>query len=228
MLCLDLDAIEISLNSFFVKVSEKSKKVRMMTTGQDDNHEPELVELHFELEIDYRHAFEENEIITQCIAEVMKISKSDVFFDGVDEIMKDDQYCGLFRGHIPTTKHEIEKLVSIFYNSLQTQELQQKIVQYSGIENPVLEIRELYETDQNDDDQEFLDEIQQNEAQLQHQMQQEQQSKYSQQNNLDAIDGQQHDPYNQQINNQRRGDDNQYNKSHNLNSVKLYIFIFLL
>eukprot|EP00486_Rosalina_sp_Unknown_P001651 CAMPEP_0201566588 /NCGR_PEP_ID=MMETSP0190_2-20130828/6456_1 /ASSEMBLY_ACC=CAM_ASM_000263 /TAXON_ID=37353 /ORGANISM="Rosalina sp." /LENGTH=257 /DNA_ID=CAMNT_0047985489 /DNA_START=27 /DNA_END=800 /DNA_ORIENTATION=- len=175
---------------------------------QEAQDEPELVELHFELEIDYRHAFEENEIITRCIAEVMKIPKQDVFFDGVDEIMKDNQFCGLFRGHIPTTKHEIEKLVSIFYNSLQTQELQQKIVEYSGIDNPQLEIRELYETDQNEE--ETFNETDQYDMGGNNNNQQMQQNNnmvsptngmninMNMNGGLDAIDGQQlqmHDPY---------------------------------
>eukprot|EP00483_Globobulimina_turgida_P013629 UN13655 len=123
--------------------------------GQD---EPELVELHFELEIDYAHAFQQDQVITTCIADVMNVNQTDVFFDGVDEIEKDDQYFGLFRGHIPTTKHEIEKLVSIFYNSLQSNVLQQKIMSCSAVNGtPMLEIRELYETDQNDEDDQYQD-----------------------------------------------------------------------
>merc|ERR1719150_3250031 len=126
----------------------------------DAQDEPELVELHFELEIDFAHAFQPDQVITGCIAEVMNINKNDVNFDGVDEIEKDDQYFGLFRGHIPTTKHEIEKLVSIFYNSLQTNLLQQKIAEQSSVNGtPILEIRELYETDQNDDDDQYIDEV---------------------------------------------------------------------
>ena len=84
----------------------------------------------------------------------MGISECDVVFDGVDEMMKGDQdYFGLFRGHIPTTKHQIEQLVSIFHNALQTNELHSKMHQRSAVSaQPVLEIRELYETDQNDED----------------------------------------------------------------------------
>ena len=121
---------------------------------QQAQDEPDLVELHFELEIDYEHAFEQDQVITSCIAEVMGINESDVVFDGVDEMMKGDQdYFGLFRGHIPTTKHQIEQLVSIFHNALQTNELHSKMHQRSAVSaQPVLEIRELYETDQNDED----------------------------------------------------------------------------
>lgn len=213
----------------------------MANHTQDAQDEPELVELHFELEIDYRHAFEENEIITQCIAEVMKIPKGDVFFDGVDEIMKDNQYCGLFRGHIPTTKHEIEKLVSIFYNSLQTQVLQRKIVDYSGIENPVLEIRELYETDQNEEET-FDDNYNQS---LNHPsnniIDTNNDNMQININGLDAIDGQQMmDPYNsnptqqQNMNEQLRRDrdqrdnenENRYamDESQQLNSETVKLF----
>eukprot|EP01083_Nonionella_stella_P066466 175048_1 len=125
----------------------------------DGSDEPELVELHFELEIDYQHAFEPEQVITGCIAEVMQLNKNDIFFDGVDEIEKGSQYYGLFRGHIPTSKHEIESLVSIFYNSLQTNVLQQKIRDCSKVSGtPILEIRELYETDQNEEEQEEIDE----------------------------------------------------------------------
>ena len=124
-------------------------------------NEPELVELHFELEIDYEHAFQEpdGQVITRCIAEVMNLPHNEVFFDGVDEIQKADEFYGLFRGHIPTTKHRMEGLVSIFYNSLQTRELQNKMATHSGIIGaPDLEIRELYETDQNENDDPVEDE----------------------------------------------------------------------
>eukprot|EP01083_Nonionella_stella_P270451 915870_1 len=184
---------------------------------QDAQDEPELVELHFELEIDFAHAFQPDQVITGCIAEVMNINKNDVYFDGVDEIEKDDQYFGLFRGHIPTTKHEIEKLVSIFYNSLQTNLLQQKIQEQSSVNGtPILEIRELYETDQNDDDDDqYIDEefhqqqndiynnsnnnMQQQQQQQQHQQQtqqpqpqqqqqqQQQQPQQQPQNSIDAM-----------------------------------------
>eukprot|EP01084_Bolivina_argentea_P041850 77256_1 len=83
--------------------------------GYDDD-ELELVELHFELEIDFVHAFEsgiKDKIITGCIAEAMNKNKTDVYFDGVDPIEKDNVYYGLFQGYILTSKYEIEKLVEI-------------------------------------------------------------------------------------------------------------------
>ena len=129
-------------------------------------YNPEFVDLHFELEIDYRHAFEEVDIIIRCIAEIMNLPKHKVFYDGVDEFVKNQRtYWGLFRGHIPTTNHEIEHLVMIFYNSMQNRKLHQKITRYSAIGTPQLEIRELYETDQNDDmieDEEYLAQSNQN------------------------------------------------------------------
>eukprot|EP01084_Bolivina_argentea_P041849 77255_1 len=118
--------------------------------GYDDD-ELELVELHFELEIDFVHAFEsgiKDKIITGCIAEAMNKNKTDVYFDGVDPIEKDNVYYGLFQGYILTSKYEIEKLVGIFYNSLATNVLQKKIQKQSSVsDTPTVEIRELYETD---------------------------------------------------------------------------------
>ena len=125
--------------------------------------EPELVELHFELEIDFHHAFQEDQVITTCVAEVMGLKPSDVAFDGVEQFERNNAYYGLLRGHIPTTKHAIEGLVKRFYHSLQTGTLREKIAQYSGIQGALtLDIRELYETDQNDpdmDDQQEMDEV---------------------------------------------------------------------
>merc|ERR1712129_639151 len=86
----------------------------------------------------------------------MEIADSDVIFDGADEMQKpnsdgDHEYYGLFRGHIPTTKHQIEPLVSLFYNAIQTNSLQRQMRARSTLSaQPMLEIRELYETDQND------------------------------------------------------------------------------
>ena len=103
---------------------------------QNEDEEPELVELHFELEMDYQHgtsyigtifanaviivhckkiAFEPEQVITGCIAAVMGIRSDLVFFDGAEDISntrpEKDDYAALFKGHIPTTKHEIEDLV---------------------------------------------------------------------------------------------------------------------
>mmetsp|Transcript_42131 Transcript_42131/g.67739 ORF Transcript_42131/g.67739 Transcript_42131/m.67739 type:complete len:213 (-) Transcript_42131:453-1091(-) len=124
--------------------------------------ESEAVELHFELEMDARHAFSESvgDVMTQCIVDICEISPDIIYFDGIDEIEKNNEYFGLLRGHIPTTKHAIETLVAKFYNSLQHGELKQKVMHYSGMDNCFLEIRELYETDQNDeDDGQYIDEM---------------------------------------------------------------------
>merc|ERR1712224_243791 len=128
---------------------------------------PGLCQLHFELEIDYEHAFEHEGhehrmVITACIAEVLHISEADVVFDGVDEFMKDKNYFGLFRGHIPTSEDQIERYVRMFINSLIVHgssdggrsgvplpsELSKKIQQRSQLHAPVvIEIHELYETE---------------------------------------------------------------------------------
>jgi len=125
---------------------------------------PGLCQLHFALEIDYEHAFEHeycverrSMVITACIAEVLHIDEADVVFDGVDEFMKGKDYFGLFCGHIPTSKDQIEQLVSMFDNSLVafdrhhrriTSELINKIQQRSQVHAPVVvEIHELYETE---------------------------------------------------------------------------------
>ena len=111
----------------------------------NDHDENKLVELHFELEISPEHAFQEEECITKCIAEVLNLQRSKVLFDGVDEIFKNGHYTGLFRAHIPTSTNEIENLVEIFYNSYQKKELHQIIANHSGINNPIIEIIEIYE-----------------------------------------------------------------------------------
>ena len=95
--------------------------------------------LHFELEID--HPFEQTAIVTQCIAEVLKLPKQDVCFD--EFRFCDQRYKWLFCGYIPTAKYNTDELVSICYDRLQSQQLQQKIVEYSG--DPILGIAELYE-----------------------------------------------------------------------------------
>merc|ERR1711920_328201 len=86
------------------------------------------------------------------------LKPSDVAFDGVEEFEKNSTYFGLLRGHIPTTKHNIEDLVKRFYHSLQTGALRDKIMMNSGIQGaPSLDIRELYETDQTIDEQQDLE-----------------------------------------------------------------------
>lgn len=131
----------------------------------------ELVELHFELEIDADHAFAEApSIITNCIAKVMSISRSKVFYDGVDQIMPlengngDDR--GLFRGHIPTSKNEIESLVQLFYDALTNRVLHTLVEDASGVRNAYIEIRELYETDQNSLEMEEMIQQQQTQGQM--------------------------------------------------------------
>ena len=46
--------------------------------NEDAKEEQQFVKLHYELEIDYQHTFDKKEIILQCIAELMKISNSDL------------------------------------------------------------------------------------------------------------------------------------------------------
>merc|ERR1712129_463659 len=148
--------------------------------------EPELVELHFELEVDYQHAFQEDRVITMSVAEVIGLQPNEVAFDGVEEFEKNGSFFGLLRGHIPTTKHQIEYLVKHFYHSLQSGNLTEKIVQYSDIQSPpTLDIRELYETDQNDeiDEEHEVDEVTPFEILQQQQQQQHSQSQSQNSNN---------------------------------------------
>ena len=86
------------------------------------------------------------------MADIMNLNKCKVIFDGIDEI-KEESF-NIFRGHIPTTNVEIEELVHKIYTTLQTQELQRKIISKCGIDNINIEIRELYETDRNEEEQE--------------------------------------------------------------------------
>merc|ERR1719471_602634 len=68
---------------------------------------------------------------------------------------------GLFCCHIPTTKQEIEQLVARLYDKIRaTNELCSKIHQRSSITSrPRLEIRELYETDPDEDDDDIPTEL---------------------------------------------------------------------
>ena len=115
-----------------------------MASSEND----EMVELHFELEMSHQHASQE-QIIIQSIAQIMEIPTQDVNIDKVEAI-EDNQQHLLVKGHIPTTKNVIEQLVKKLYNSLSTQQLHQIITKHSGLKDPFIEIRELYETDQND------------------------------------------------------------------------------
>ena len=113
-------------------------------------------ELHMELEIDPDHAFQD-QVITTCIAKAMKLQPTEIVFDGINETVNYlGEYLVLFCAHIVTTRHEIENLVQVFYNSVETRDLHKKIAKHSGIKNPIIEIRELYETDP---DEEQMDEF---------------------------------------------------------------------
>ena len=121
-------------------------------TPQPPDTDHEMVHLHFELEMSHQHA-SQDEIIIQSIAEVMELSEQDVSFDGVEAI-EDNQQCLLFRGHISTPKDVIEQLVKKLYNAVSTQQLHQIVVKYSGLNDAMIEIRELFETDQNENEEE--------------------------------------------------------------------------
>ena len=90
----------------------------------------------------------------------MGLPQNDVYFDEMtSDELREDTVCGLYHGHIPTTKEDIESLVETFYSAMQRGTLQSMITELSQLNPPpILDIRELYETDQNEFDDE-LEEI---------------------------------------------------------------------
>eukprot|EP01083_Nonionella_stella_P180862 646069_1 len=120
--------------------------------------ESDLVELHCELEIDYSllQLSILDDVMIQCIASVLKIKTDNVYVEAPDDhsfVNHDGTLRGLFYWYTPTTKFEIEELVSMFYKALASEELQQKMLMWSEcLQLPNVEIRELYETDLGDSD----------------------------------------------------------------------------
>merc|ERR1712087_37259 len=109
----------------------------------------EYVELHFEIDLDYEHAFEEGTetMMLTCIAEELGVTDCDVYLDGVDEFRKEDDYrvwYARFDVHILTADHEVDTL----RHNFSTQELRRKIGQRSNLKAQLfIRLQEVYETD---------------------------------------------------------------------------------